>query len=237
MRNRSAEVERLRDAIETALARPRAADPVAPPPPAAAPEPSTEEEAPRDRVERVVHELDSAEAAARLPWTEFYKRARLGSARSHYEFHESVNRRQQTDMLVELVNVEAPVNIDYAIRRIAEAWGLGRVGHRVSSAGRQSVTQASRRGSLQVRGEFLWRPDQTLTRVRIPDPEDPLTRRDIEEIAPEEIDVAIARLSEASAGLDEDQLIAQVARVLGFDRTGGRIRSVLEQRVMAADRR
>ena len=67
--------------------------------------------------------------------------------------------------------------------------------------------------------------------VRVPDPDDPDARREIDEIPPEEIDLAIARLREASAGLDDEHLIAQVARVFGFDRAGGRIRAVIEQRL------
>jgi hypothetical protein len=192
---------------------------------------------PRERVARVVHELASSAAAARLPWTETYTRAKLGRRSSVDEFHESVNRRPQTDALVELLEVEAPVSIDYAIRRLAEAWGLQRTGHRVMAAGRQAIGQAKRRGAAEIRGEFLWRPEQALTHVRVPDPEVAETRRDIDEIPPEEIDLAVARLREASAGIQDEQLILQVARVLGFDRTGDRIRTVLKKRLTAIKRR
>jgi hypothetical protein len=234
VRNRAAEITRLCTALEAAEERARerrqptelaVTDDVPP---------GTENGQPRERVERIVHELSSSGAAAHLPWTEVYVHADLGSHSSGYDFHETVNRRIQTDMLVELLAVEAPVSIDYAIRRIARAWGLRQAGHRVVSAGRQAISQAGRRQAVEVRGEFLWRPGQTLTSVRVPDPADPETRREIDEIAPEEIDLAIARLREASAGLDDEHLSAQVARVFGFDRTGGRIRAVLEQRLDAS---
>ena len=87
-----------------------------------------------------------------------------------------------------------------------------------------------------MRGDFLWRPGQTLATVRIPDPDDPDTRREIDEIPPEEIDLAITRIREASAGVDDEQLISQVARLFGFDRTGDRIRAVLEERLRAPRR-
>ena len=105
------------------------------------------------------------------------------------------------------------------------------MGHRVVSAGRQAITQAARRKAVEVRGDFLWKPGQALTYVRIPNPSDPLTRREIEEIAPEEIDLAIARLIEASGGLSDDQLVSHVARVFGFERTGGRIHAVVSERL------
>jgi hypothetical protein len=228
VQNRVGELERLRTALEQASARGESQRRGR-----LQPTPPTPDEDPRERITREIPELDSAAAAAELPWTVHYRRTEIGSVNSFYDFHESVNRRQQTDMLLELVAVEAPVSIDYAIRRLADAFGYGRVGHRVANAGRQAISQASRRGGLQIRGEFLWRPGQTLTAVRIPDPYDERTRRDIDDIPPEEIDLAIARLDEASAGSDDEQLLTQVARVLGFDRTGGRIRAVLGPRVKA----
>jgi len=234
VRNRSGEISRLNAALRAAKARAEATSESAD---HSSVEPGVvaldQVDDPRERLERVVHELSDSGAAAGLPWTEVYERASLGIQSSHYEFHESVNRRVQTDMLIDLLAVEAPISIDYAIRRLAEAWGLRRAGHRVVSAGRQAVSQAGRRSAVEVRGEFLWRPGQTLTSVRVPEAGNPDTRREIDEIPPEEIDLAIARLREASAGLDDEHLIAQVARVLGFDRTGGRIRSILKERVVA----
>ena len=234
VRNRSGEITRLSEALQAAEERAQARSQRARPATRDDNHLTGEQEPTRERIERVVHELNNSTSAAQLPWTEVYVRANLGTHSSYYEFHETVNRRVQTDMLVELLAAEAPVSIDYAIRRLAEAWGVRRAGHRVVSAGRQSVSQAGRRNAVEVRGEFLWRPGQTLTSVRVPDPEDPDTRRDIDEIPPEEIDLAIARLREASAGLDDEQLIAQVARVFGFDRTGERIRTVLEQRLKSS---
>ena len=234
VRNRTAEAQRLKEALEAAIAR-RAGglehertneDPVR----------DEDEEAPRERVERVVHELERSSAAADLPWTTPYHRRDLRRHSSYYDFHETVNRREQTDMLVELLRVEAPVSIDYAIRRLAEAWGLRRTGHRISAAGRQAVSQAKRRGGIQIRGEFLWLEGQTLTQVRVPDPSEPLTRRDIDDIPPEEIDLTLTRLLEASAGAGGEQLISLAARVLGFDRTGGRIQAVLSKRIAALSR-
>jgi hypothetical protein len=234
VRNRHAETERLRQALIAAEARVVEHGQPAPRPPLET-EPSEPEV--RERIERSVVELTSSAAAAALPWTESYQRAHLGTAGSFYEFHESVNRREQTDLLVRLLDVEAPVSVDYAIRRLAAAWGLQRAGHRVVTAARQAIGQAGRRGAAEARGEFLWRPGQTVTRVRVPDPADPETRRDIDDIAPEELDLAIARLRETSAGITDEQLITHVARILGFDRTGERIRTALAERLAATNGR
>jgi hypothetical protein len=230
VRNRHAEVHRLSEALTAASQRARSQ-----PQTLAASTPASPVQEPeiRERVERNVVELNTSASANELPWTETYRRAVLGRAHSVYEFHESVNRREQTDLLVRLLEIEAPISVDYAIRRLAGAYGLQRAGHRVVTAARQAIGQAGRRGAANARGDFLWRPGQTLTKVRIPDPDDPETRRDIDDIPPEEIDLAIARLRETSAGINDEQLITHVARILGFDRTGDRIRTTLAQRLQS----
>jgi uncharacterized protein DUF4011/restriction endonuclease-like protein/AAA domain-containing protein/uncharacterized protein DUF3320 len=231
VRNRSGEIDRLSTALEAAIARngpvPDDVGAIAArvPGPAAQPEP-------RARVDREVIELHSSGAAHHLPWTCTYERARIEGATSA-EFHDPANLRQQTDMLVELLRVEAPVSVEYAVRRLAEAWGLERTGSRIRSAGLEAVGRAEQRGAADRRGDFLWRPGQTLTCARVPDPADPKTRRDIEDISPEELDFAIAQLRGAIAGLRDGNLVTHVARVFGFDRTGGRIRAVLEGRIAA----
>ncbi len=223
--NRLGEVARLQSALSAA--EERASSSIITPPAQSADDPPHEEGA-RTRLDRPVAELGDPDAVAVLPWTSVYERAELGTAHSLYDFHETVNRAQQTAVLIELLEVEAPVSIDYAIGRLAETWGLKRAGHRVVAAGRQSISQAVRRGAAEIRGEFLWKPGQELALVRIPDPDEPDSRRRIEDIPPEEIELAIRRLRDAARGVPSDQLVAQVARVFGFDRTGDRIRSAIE---------
>jgi hypothetical protein len=239
VRNRAAEIERMLAALTAAEARAASTPPTDTQPTTngnGSTPPDDTTDSPRERVERVVHELAGSADAAALPWTTPYRVAQLRPGNTGYEFHESVNRRHQADDIEALLEVEAPISVDYAIRRLAENWGLQRAGHRVVSAARQAITQVSRRGKAQIRGEYIWRPDQTLTHVRIPDPADERTRRNIEDIPPEEIDLALARLAEVSLGIDDESLITQAARVLGFDRTGGRIRTVLDARLRMMQR-
>jgi len=229
VRNRSGEVERLRIALEAATARHadlssgiRTGDeehPVQVAPPDR-----------RARVDRDVIDLHSSSAAQQLSWTTTYQRAHITSATTSTEFHDARNLRRQEDMLVELLRVEAPVSVDYAIRRLAETWGL-RPGSRIRKVGLEVVRRAERHGKAEGRGDFLWRPGQALTSVRVPDPGSPSTRRGIDDIPPEELDLAITRLRGAIAGIGDDNLVTHVARVFGFDRTGGRIRAVLEGRI------
>jgi hypothetical protein len=86
-------------------------------------------------------------------------------------------------------------------------------------------------GNAEIHGDFVWRPDQRVERVRLPVPGDARSRRSIEDIPPEEIDLAIMHLRRVAGQVSDDGLLVQVARLFGFDRTGGTIRSVLEERL------
>jgi hypothetical protein len=68
----------------------------------------------------------------------------------------------------------------------------------------------------------------------VPNPDDPpALRRGIDDIPPEEIDLAIDHLRAADPRLDKTNLTTLTTRVLGFDRTGGRIREVVMARIAA----
>jgi hypothetical protein len=222
VRNRQNEVARLREALEEGDAEGTNRQE----------EVADEELPPRERTERMVEDLHDALQSGALEWLAAYERVELPLQRGHYDFHESINREKQRDLLIELLAVEAPVHVDYAIRRLGEAWGLRRTGHRVRSAGLQAIKMAVRRKAAELRGDFIWVPGQELKVVRGPDRDDRRTFRDIEEIPPEEIDLALSNLLEASGGsISGQHLISGVAKVLGFDRVGATIRDVLTERI------
>ncbi|MDQ3728757.1 MAG: DUF3320 domain-containing protein, partial [Actinomycetota bacterium] len=219
VRNRRVEIERLTEAIEAAAST-------------TAFLPSLELESSaiveeRERVERSVDGLRDSFDAVELPWVKYYERVELHRESSYYDFHESINRSAQTQLLEQLIETEAPVHLDYAVRRLREAYGLERAGHRIVQAVKQSVNQAKRRGALEVRRGFLWRPDQVVSEVRTPAPDDDRTRREIGHVPPEEIRLAFSHLREASPGAEDDRLLVQVARILGFDHAGPRIKKAL----------
>ena len=227
VRNRGEELNRLREALERgargqrARRAPRDSGPDA-------------DAAPRRR-EREVVDLRDADDARDLPWVSTYRRCDLTAVPpALLEFHDPAAQRILVSVLEKLVQAEAPIHHDYAVKRLAESWGIRRTGHRVADAGTRAVGKLVQAGTVERRGEFLWRPGDTLNTVRMPDPNDERTRRDIDEIPPEEIDLAVRRLKEVTRGVPDEQLLVSVSRVLGFDRMGGRIREVLEQRLAAA---
>ena len=225
VRNRNSEIERLNEALGHSMEGVAAPldddDPDLPP---------------RERADRMVVDLLDAVDATHFDWVAEYQRIDLPRHRSNYEFHESVNRDAQRDLIIALALGEAPIHSDYAIRRLAREWGLRRVGGRIRPAAQQAIKMAERRGLIELRGAFIWLPQQQLTYVRSPRWTDDRTFRSIEEIPPEEIDLAFERLS-ATGVTEEAELIPVVAKILGFDRVGGKIRPLLEARFLALQSR
>ena len=226
VRERRKETERLREAIQQALDSDEGS--VA--------DHSTTTAAGDEEVSRVrevieVHEINGSKDAADLPWVNHYERADLSRFRSGHQLHEPECRPQLRAALRELVAVEAPISINRAIKCLAASQGISRRGNRVVEAAELVISDGITKGIAERRGEFLWRPEQRLEVVRAPDPDDSETKRPIEEIAPEELDLAIAKLREASGIADSEALLAQTARIFGFSRTGSAIRTQLEGRL------
>ena len=227
VRERRKETERLREAIQHAL------DPDEEPVAGGWTTVARDEEEPRAREVVEVHEIKGSEDAAELPWASRYERADLSHFRSEFQFHEPECRGQLRAALEALVAVEAPISVDRAIKCLAASQGISRRGKRVVEAAKLVIGDGIVKGIAERRGEFLWRPEQELEIVRVPDPDDSETKRSIEEIAPEELDLAIAKLREASGTADGDTLLAQTARIFGFNRIGSAIREQLKGRLEA----
>jgi very-short-patch-repair endonuclease len=230
VRERPTEVKRLKIAIEHAIAARED------PHPSARQGTATREEdvgVTRREVEVAVHEIRGPEEALGLPWVEPYEVADLSGFGTHLAFHEPDNRSTLHKALRALVRVEAPIHRDYAIKRLADAQGIKRRGSRVTGTGRNIIQSAVRKGRIELRGDFIWLPEQELTKVRVPRPGDPATRREIGDIPPEEISLAFKHLMVASVPDDLEALVQQVARVFGFDRTGSSIQEALMSQLRA----
>ena len=71
------------------------------------------------------------------------------------EFHLPTNREEQCRLLTELVKKEGPIHFEYAVKRLAKAWGLKRVGVRVKDAVQEAVERCASAGHILVRDNIL----------------------------------------------------------------------------------
>lgn len=127
-----------------------------------------------------------------------------------------------------VVRVESPVAKEVVLRRIREAWGVGRAGRRI----RENFERAlSLTGSVHKdRRNFLWDSNSEEVRVRRPSSKQE-SRRTIDEVALEELKLAVVNLVRDSKRATRDELTREAARLFGWQRKGSEIAEGLEKAV------
>lgn len=147
----------------------------------------------------------------------------------YYKMSDAAALPEMAVAIAAVVNVEGPVAKEVVLRRLREAWGVGRAGRKI----RENFDMSLLRVSASVREDrrhFLWRkPDHEL-RVRMPT-EDPATRRSIDEISMEELRLAVVNLVGDSKRATSDELTAASARLFGWQRRGPDIAEGLDKAV------
>ncbi len=133
-------------------------------------------------------------------------------------YHAEVRR-----LLPPLVNVEGPIHVDLAFKRMNNAFRLKRATKLFKTAFKEEVKRLASRGSILIKGDFLWPKSPTVLRVRVPVEGVKESFRPIEYISPEEVDKAMILVAAHSLGLSVDSLSKETSHLLGFKRMGDEI--------------
>lgn len=161
------------------------------------------------------------------PEVRAYEIAQLRLQPLAVELHE-VTPGIMADWIAEVVRVESPVHLSEVARRIATAYGVSRVGNRISASLENACRVAERKGLLRRRGEFLWHPEMERPLVRDRRHLPPAARK-MELIAPEEICAAIEQIVARSYGIERAPLADEVGRLFGFQRVTEAMRGTIER--------
>ena len=143
-------------------------------------------------------------------------------------------------MLNEIVDVEGPIHIELATRRLANTLGFQKVGSRIMKAVNASIRILLKEGKLKKFNKFLWpSKDDFSLMVRQPIPEEKDSCRTIKFVALEEIELAVRNLIRSAFSISEDDGVKQVARIFGFYHTGAnihdRIKEIMKQMISRGD--
>lgn len=131
-------------------------------------------------------------------------------------------------MIKEVVIAESPVHEEAVLRRIREAWGVGRTGHRIRDAFVAARNAVVRGGTVERdAGGFLWVQGQEYT-VRTPD-DDEETVRSIQAVCREERQLALKWLTQDAMRIARDELMTRAARLFGWTRLGAEISATLAE--------
>ena len=131
------------------------------------------------------------------------------------------------ELVARVVNVEAPIHIDELARRVASAWGISRITRSVvreveALVARQLEAGEIERGSESEEGaEFLWRAGDRKAPPRRRTEGAP---REPELLCLEELTEAAELVLSREFRMGRDDLTARVAKLLGYQRTGKKLR-------------
>jgi very-short-patch-repair endonuclease len=197
-RDRRREEARLREVLERAEADP----------PAIARR--REEAAPAAEVAAV--ELDRAPA-----WAVPYRTAQPTPPPYRFEMHLPEAEADLRRMVLEVVEVEAPVHTELALKRIRRAWGAGRAGPRIVEAFGRQLEELERAGHVRLEGAFIWASAGEPASVRVP-AGDPETARRPEQVPPQEIDLALAGFASEAIAASAGDLAEATTQLFGWRR-------------------
>jgi hypothetical protein len=213
-RNPDRELQRVVSAIEAAAARGETTEIPVP-------------VKPETTIERVDHnEDDEAGPATGVP---AHVLAEPSVRTGGLELH-AVPVERLAGWVVQVVEIESPVHVDDAIRRITDAAGVSRVGSRIRSALEAAIVRASLDGSIEQRGPFLWSAGMSEPPLR---DRSAIEGRALSNIAPEEIAVAIRTAIANAYGIQQSDIAAAACRLLGFPRLTEDMRATVDPLIEA----
>ena len=124
-------------------------------------------------------------------------------------------------MIISVAKIKGPVHRDVVIDRIRGCYDIGSVRGSTRVKVEEAITKSISEG-LKTQGSFIWYEDEQLDRK----PRSP-AGKNMEQVAPRELKETIINVVTRISGAPQKDLINEVARKLGFDRTGGKIVDIL----------
>lgn len=140
------------------------------------------------------------------------------------EFSLQENRQLQSQLLEELIRAEGPIHFDYAVKRLASAWGLKRRSSKIVHAVREALNILLVNHRVIVKASFLWPPELKDVQVRVPVSGVQESKRKPEHIPPEEIEEAMKTIAQYALGISAESLTSETAKFFGFSRAGEKSR-------------
>lgn len=144
-------------------------------------------------------------------------------------FTQAMHKRKVLAQIRQIVNTEAPVHKEYVMRKVIAAWGITRVGSKISSYFETLFAELGYPQRIYADDIFLWLPEQ--------DPSKHGTYRSFHTqpnyIAPEEIAVAAREVIAQQGTLPHDDLLREVAHLFGFNRLSTNVVAAIERTVSA----
>lgn len=136
-----------------------------------------------------------------------------------FEFH---NRNTIKEQIQSLVDTEAPISKSLLYKKVLQAWNTSRVGARLDKL-LEGVIEEMNLVETTHHQPFYWKNNAILDHYRSND----IEKRNMEDIAPEEVMVALEEVVNNNLSIEEDELLRYLARTFGFSKVGKQIDTLL----------
>lgn len=116
----------------------------------------------------------------------------------------------------QIATIEGPVHLSVLFQRLRDAWNIGRIGPRI----RENIEAAITHANVTRTGDFIDVPGRTVTLARTPTDD---CARNIDQVADDELALAIRNFARAAGSVSHDELTTAIARLYGWNRRGADI--------------
>ncbi|WP_418264725.1 DUF3320 domain-containing protein [Flavobacterium faecale] len=154
--------------------------------------------------------------------------ASVSSANSETIF-EFQNRNAIKQQIQSLVDTEAPISKSLLYKKILQAWNTSRAGARLDKH-LEGIIKEMNVVETTHHQPFYWSNNTTLDCYRSND----IEKRNMEDIAPEEVIVALDEVISNNLSIEEDELLRYLARTFGFAKVGKQIDALLRYSIDTA---
>ncbi len=152
-----------------------------------------------------------------------------GNSETIYYFE---NRNLIKDQITSLVNTESPISKNLLYKKLLDSWNISRAGGKLNAYLDEIVKELQIMTTAHHQ-PFYWNHNRVLEYYRNNETEN----RNIDDIAPEEILVALQEIMSNCLSIEESELIRHLARTFGFSKVGRKIDTILRYVIdMAEDK-
>ncbi len=162
--------------------------------------------------------IDPREAGGKVRGYVIYKPAPVPGASSEL-IYAAINRDRLKQQIQMIMTAEAPISKSLLYRRLLKAWSISRVSTKLD---KHLETVINEMALVQVRHHqvFYWNKNQNpMDYYRNNGGE----KRDIDDIAPEELKVALLDTAARNLSIEEEELLRYMARLFGFAKLGKQV--------------
>jgi hypothetical protein len=137
------------------------------------------------------------------------------------------NKQVILSQIKTIIDTESPISQNALFRKILKLWNTSRAGGKLNNYLLETLNSIPNLQTTESYQKFYWNENlqpQHLDFYR----DNSVEKRLIDEIAPEEISVAIMELMHSSLSLNKEELIRAVCKIFGFAKVGSQIETVVK---------